>query len=170
MSQQGQHEPQPLTNAWCLWAHMPTDSDWSPQSYIKIYTFNTIEEIICINETLASTEVLIKCCMLFLMRDNILPFWEDKHNINGGCFTYKVSNKIVVDSWKKLTYSAVGNTISNKGEFNTNINGITISPKKNFCVLKVWMKTCEYQNPDLINNTIPGIKRDGSIFKKHEPN
>ena len=163
------NQPHLLTNSWCLWAHMPADSDWSPQSYIKIYTFNTVEEMISITETLASTEVLIKSCMLFLMKDNILPFWEDKNNINGGCFTYKVSNKIVVDSWKKLTYSAVGNTITQNAEFNKNINGITISPKKNFGVLKVWMKTCEHQNPDMINSTIPGIKRDGSIFKKHDP-
>jgi len=157
-----------LSNLWTLWAHLPNDNNWVISSYIKIMSFQYIEEIIVVLDILPKH--LIENCMFFLMKNNIQPLWEDKNNINGGCFTYKVSNKIVVDSWKKLTYSAVGNTISNKGEFNINMNGITISPKKNFCVLKVWMKTCEYQNPDLINNTIPGIKRDGSIFKKHEPN
>jgi translation initiation factor 4E len=158
-----------LTNTWSLWAHMPTDSDWSPQSYIKIYTFNTIEEIICINETLASTEVLIKCCMLFLMKDGIKPTWEDPLNRSGGCFSYKVSNKSVYEVWKELSYVVVGNTISTKASFVAGVTGITISPKKNFCIIKIWMTNCVHQNPAIITSEIKGIIPQGCLFKKHVP-
>ena len=156
-----------LTTSWCLWAHLPHDSNWSPESYIKIHTLNTVEEIIAINETIALSEVLIKYCMFFLMRDNIPPLWEDDMNKHGGYFSYKVQNKIIMDSWKKLTYSVVGNTISSDILFNSHVNGITISPKKHFCILKVWMRNGDHINPDIINKNIPGVINDGCIFKKH---
>jgi translation initiation factor 4E len=86
-----------LSDNWSLWAHLPHDTDWSINSYKKIYTFTTLEETIAITETLP--ESLVKNCMLFLMRDGIKPIWEDPKNRNGGCFSYKVSNKQVHTVW-----------------------------------------------------------------------
>ena len=157
-----------LSTPWCLWAHYPHESNWSPESYIKIHTFQTVEDMIAINETLILSDVLLKSCMFFLMRESILPFWEDDSNKHGGCFSYKVQNKIIVECWKKLTYSTVGNSISSDQDFNECVNGITISPKKYFCIIKVWMKNKEHQNPDIICKGIPGIITDGCIFKLHD--
>jgi hypothetical protein len=28
--------------------------------------------------------------MFFIMREHILPLWEDESNKNGGCFSYKI--------------------------------------------------------------------------------
>ena len=46
------------------------------------------------------------------------------------------------------------------------INGITISPKKNFCIIKIWLSKCEYNNPDIITD-IDGLVRQGCLFKRH---
>lgn len=75
-------------------------------------------------------EILVKNCMLFLMRKNISPTWEDKKNRNGGCFSYKINNKDVYDVWRSLSYILGGETISPDPKFVANVNGITISPKK----------------------------------------
>ena len=32
------------------------------------------------------------------------------------------------------------------------INGITISPKKNFCIIKIWLATCDVQDPSKIDD------------------
>jgi len=46
------------------------------------------------------------------------------------------------------------------------INGITISPKKNFCIIKIWLATCKHTDPTLI--TYPNnLQAKGCIFKKH---
>jgi hypothetical protein len=82
-----------LTDNWTLWGHLPHDTDWSVRSYKKIFHITSVEEAICITESLP--EVLVQNCMLFLMRDGIVPMWEDKQNRNGGCFSYKVVNKNV---------------------------------------------------------------------------
>ena len=100
----------PTINKWTLWAHLPHDTDWSIKSYIKLYTFDTVEQAITITEMLP--HVLVTNCMLFLMRKGISPIWEDERNRNGGCFSYKIVNKDVSESWKQLTYSLVGETMS----------------------------------------------------------
>ena len=80
-----------LADKWTMWAHLPHDIDWSISSYKKIYTIDSVEGAIAITETMP--EVLVKNCMLFLMREGIKPIWEDPKNRQGGCFSYKISNK-----------------------------------------------------------------------------
>ena len=156
-----------LSETWCLWAHLPHDTDWSLKSYKNIYTITSIEETIAVMESLP--EMLVKNCMLFLMRNGIKPTWEDPRNRDGGCFSYKVSNKHVYNVWKELSYVLVGNTISANDDFVANVSGITISPKKNFCIIKIWMATCEYQNPAIITSEIMNLLSAGNIYKKHTP-
>ena len=156
-----------LSDKWTLWAHLPHDTDWSIKSYKQIFTVSNVEETIAITETLPP--ILIQNCMLFWMREGIKPTWEDPKNRNGGCFSYKVLNKTVYDSWKELTYFTLGNTISKQMSFVDKVNGFTISPKKNFCIVKIWMADCANQNPAIVTNEIKGIVSQGCIFKKHAP-
>jgi hypothetical protein len=155
-----------LSDAWILWAHLPHDTDWSLKSYMKIYEFNTVEQAITITETLPP--VLVTNCMLFLMRKGINPIWEDERNRNGGCFSYKIPNKDVPDAWKQLSYSLVGETMSDNKKLLPHINGITISPKKNFCIIKVWFANCSFQDAAVIRE-VHGITSHGCLFKRHVP-
>ena len=156
-----------LKNKWSLWSHYPQDDDWTPKSYDKICEFLDVESTIAITETLP--EGMVKNCMLFLMKDDILPIWEHEKNRNGGCFSYKVNNKFIVDVWKEMTYVLVGRTISEDNKFLNAVSGITISPKKNFCIIKIWMENCDNQNPHVITNEIKNLTPNGCIFKKHAP-
>lgn len=151
-----------LSDTWTLWAHLPHDTEWCVKSYKKILTFNTVEEAIALYETIPP--VMTNKCMLFLMRKGINPMWEDPKNKNGGCFSYKLKNNQVHDVWKHVSYMLMGGTLSQTSK--STINGVTISPKKHFCVLKVWMETCEEQNPKVIDSN-SGIVANGCIFKRH---
>lgn len=155
-----------LSDGWILWAHLPHDTDWGLKSYMKIYEFNTVEQAITITETLPP--VLVTNCMLFLMRKGINPIWEDERNRNGGCFSYKIPNKDVPDAWKQLSYSLVGETMSDNKKLLSHINGITISPKKNFCIIKVWLANCSFQDAAVIRE-VHGITSHGCLFKRHVP-
>ena len=156
-----------LKHKWVLWAHLPHETDWSANSYKQIYKFTTIEETIAIIESLPET--LVKNCMLFIMKDGISPMWEDPKNRNGGCFSYKVSNKNVCEVWRDLSYLLVGNTISSNMQFVNGVTGVTISPKKNFCIIKIWLSNCEHQNPAVVTSEINGLVAQGCLFKKHNP-
>ena len=156
-----------LSDKWTLWAHLPHDTDWSIGSYKQIYTLTTVEETIAVTETLP--DILLKNCMLFMMRQGIKPIWEDPKNRNGGCFSYKVSNKQVYTVWKELSYVLLGDSISKNSSFVANVNGITISPKKNFCIIKIWMSSCTFQNPSIVTTDVKDLSSQGSLFKKHVP-
>ena len=82
------------------------------------------------------------------MRQNIKPMWEDPNNKAGGCFSFKVVNKNVPEVWKSVSYLLTGETLSSEQPFQSNITGITISPKKSFCILKIWMKSLDFQNQE----------------------
>ena len=153
-----------LYDKWTLWGHLPHDTNWTFESYIRILTFNTAEEIIMLLETLPNE--VITNCMLFIMRDGIKPMWEDPKNVKGGCFSYKINNKNVVSIWKNLSYSLVGESLTDQVNARQVINGITISPKKNFCIVKIWFSNCNYQNPSIIIDDI-GISSQGCLFKTH---
>jgi len=156
-----------LANEWTLWAHLPHNTDWSIGSYIDIQSFTTVEESIALIETIPN--VLVENCMMFLMKKGIKPVWEDAKNRNGGSFSYKIANKNVPSVWKSLTYAIVGNTVGEDDAFVNCINGITISPKKSFCIIKIWLANCKFQNPNLVTNNIKGLTSVGCIFKKHIP-
>lgn len=155
-----------LSDEWCLWAHLPHDTDWSLNSYKIICSIKTAEEVIALNDTLPAR--LVNNCMLFVMRKGITPLWEDPKNRGGGCFSYKVSNKTVYECWKNLTYNLVGESLSNNPYLQQDITGITISPKKNFCIIKIWLTKCDFQDASLINCN-SGIDTHGCLFKKHAP-
>ena len=155
-----------LDDQWTLWAHLPQNTDWSMASYIKINDFVCLEDAIVTMKQIPNS--LIECCMLFLMKKHILPRYEDPCNINGGEFSYKVLSKHIAKCWTELTYCCVGNTISLDEEFVRKTNGITISPKKNFSIIKIWMSDCSKQNPQSVVQ-IPNLNNFGSFFKKHPP-
>lgn len=152
---------------WNLWSHLPHDTDWTLSSYNKIYTFSTIEETVFVLQTLPDT--LVKNCMLFIMKDDVTPSWEDPKNRQGGCFSYKILNKYVYEIWKELAYVLVGESMSSNPKFVENVTGITISPKKSFCIVKIWTTNCDYQNPDAVTANIKGLTTQGCLFKKHTP-
>lgn len=156
-----------LGEEWTMWAHLPHDTDWSVSSYKRIQDFNSVEQAITLTETLPHK--MIRNCMLFVMRKGISPTWEDQRNRSGGCFSYKVSNKIVPAVWRDLTYTMVGETLGSTPSHQKSINGITISPKKNFAVVKVWMGDCKSQDPNIINAVGTSIVSHGCLFKKHNP-
>ena len=154
-----------LYDNWSLWGHLPHDIDWTLKSYKQITTLETVEQTITLYETLP--DKMINNCMLFLMRKGINPMWEDPMNCKGGCFSYKINNKNVASVWKMLSYILVGESLSDDKSIRKNINGITISPKKNFCIIKIWLANCEYQNPKVIVEIAGGITSQGCLFKKH---
>ena len=165
MSVETQH---PLKYKWNLWAHLPQDPDWTTiNTYKNVCRFTTIEETIAIMETLP--EHLIKSCMLFVMRHGVTPMWEDPKNRNGGSFKYKISNKHVVEVWRNLTYALVGENVSQNTSFVNSVAGITVSPKKNFCIIKIWIVNCDYQNPQIVTNEIRNLSAQGCLFAKHAP-
>uniref|UniRef100_A0A6C0JX61 Eukaryotic initiation factor 4E n=1 Tax=viral metagenome TaxID=1070528 RepID=A0A6C0JX61_9ZZZZ len=154
-----------LHDTWVLWTHLPHEQDWRKESYKEIMSFHTVEEAIGLLDAIPP-DMLINC-MIFIMRQGITPLWEDSKNINGGCFSYKIDNRSIPTVWKDLMYSLIGETLSNNESVQESITGITVSPKKRFCIVKIWLSTCNYQTPSMIHDIFPNMTAQGGIFKRH---
>ena len=154
-----------LHDTWVLYHHLPSEKDWSLSGYTVLYDeIDTVEKVISINQSL--TDNIVKYSMLFFMRKGITPLWEDPSNRTGGCFSYKVVNKHVVQVWQHMMFHAAGESLGVKDKCNACINGITISPKKNFCIIKIWLKNSENQDPNQIT-MIDNLTKHGVMFKLH---
>ena len=157
----------PLLGTWNMYYHLPNDKSWDLASYKFILAgVSSVEEVIGLNKAL--TDAVIKYCMLFVMRDGITPMWEDPKNRTGGCFSYKIINKQVPSVWKALMCALCGETLCTDPKYNRLINGITISPKKNFCIVKIWLSDCSVQDSNIIIN-IPNLSKQGCLFREHAP-
>ena len=60
--------------------------------------------------------------------------------------------------------AVTGETISDDDNFLECVNGITISPKKSFCIIKIWMSSIKYQSTTKLNK-IDGLSTYGCLFK-----
>lgn len=155
-----------LNDTWNFYAHMPHDTDWSITSYKKLLTVKHAEDLIAMME--AIPDKMIQNCMLFIMKEHVKPIWEDEENRHGGSFSFKISNEDVVKIWKDLSFKTLGCSLTEPEVYN-DINGITISPKRNFCIVKIWMKSCDVKTIDFLKQNAPKLHQKGAIFKKHNP-
>lgn len=153
-----------LDSTWTLYIHYPNDTNWNISSYKILYKFTNLEECIVLMNTIEPD--LYSKCMFFLMRDSIKPTWEDPENINGGGFSYKVENNKTKRVWQLICYQAICEILFKDTSYSKNTTGITLSPKKNFSVIKIWTKDCSVKDPKEINYYEP-FTDNGCIFKKH---
>jgi hypothetical protein len=155
-----------LNRKWILWSHLPQNPDWTLKSYNQICSLNTLEDVIAILNIIPDN--LLTSCMIFIMREGVTPLWEDVKNKDGGCFKYRIINKHVPQTLKHMVYTLVGETLSSNKLFLQNVTGITISPKKKFCILKVWTSNCDFQNSDIINIDNNILNTNKAIFEIHD--
>jgi len=155
-----------LSNEWNLWLHSPNDSDWSISSFKNIYTIKSILDLIKLQEGMP--KVIYENYMIFIMKNDIKPIWEDIENKEGGCFSYKILNSNIYEYSKEIIYYILGNTISDNELILKNINGISISPKKHFCIFKIWIKDIKILNSELNIDIYSDIEMDDifNIYSK----
>ena len=141
----------PLQNTWVIWYH-DQGNDWSINGFKKLYEIKTIENFWEIYLKL-NNYIMLKG-MFFLMKKGIEPRWETEPNINGGSWSYKINKNEAFISWLYLSIYLCGeNLIRDNSIDNENtdiINGLSISPKKNFCIIKIWNNNSKYNQTGIL--------------------
>lgn len=135
---------------WILWYHHIKDN-WKIDGYRELYKITNIEDYwILYNNWDKLGGINNK--HFFLMRDGILPLWEDKENANGGCWSFKKNENEANDIWNELSLFLVGETLSQDKEL---INGISICLKKGKkSVIKIWNNDKSKSDIKFINKKI----------------
>ena len=140
------------------------DSDYSIGSYKKLYTVRTVEDLCKLINSIPN----ITSGMFFFMRDGVEPLWENKANINGGMWTFKLTKTDSNHMWKVLMASLCGNSLTVKPEDMKNINGISVSPKITNCIIKIWTNNSNNQKCKGFLNPYEKLDYVNSYYRKNK--
>ena len=123
-----------LNGEWILWYHSLKDKSWKKSSYTKFYTFNSLIDYSLFQDCIQTNH--LQNGMFFLMREGIFPNWEDPDNSEGCCISFKIPGNILHEKWNYLLNRTLTEDIIKDKDKYENINGISISPKKEFNICK----------------------------------
>jgi hypothetical protein len=139
-----------LNDVWTFYFHDPYSNDWTNESYKLLGTMSTAEEF-WQHYSLAKEN--ISKGMFFIMRDYVFPSWDDPANLEGGCLSIKVLKENVASFFEDVAIRLMGETLlkDKHREAWDKINGISTSPKKHFCIIKVWVKDDALSQKELYN-------------------
>eukprot|EP00798_Chlamydomonas_sp_ICE-L_P017295 gene17294-23606_t len=107
------------------------------ESYARLGNISTTEE------TLAYIDIMredLPHGMFFVMREHVFPCWDDLLNIGGTTVSLKILKECVVQDWEDIVCSVLGKTFMKDESLSSAVNGISISPKRSFCIIKIWMR------------------------------
>lgn len=153
-----------LSETWILWYHHVNDNNWSEESYTKLHEINTIEDFWMIMNTIKT----FTSGMFFVMKEDVFPRWEDINNIDGGYWSFRISKKDTNKIWQTIFASLIGNTLTKKVDDMNSINGISLSPKINNCIIKIWNNDYNINDNQILNDKIEGIVVNDSYYRKHQ--
>ena len=155
-----------LYTEWVLWYHSINDTQWNKQSYKNLFTISNLYELRVINDNLLKNH--LQNGMYFIMRDGIFPTWEDPDNREGCCISFKISGRVLHEEWNFIINRILTEDIlkdRNKYEL---INGVSIAPKKEFNILKIWLRENNDKYTDYLKEYEPNFVKEKALVKKHE--
>ena len=152
-----------LKNEWKLWFHSINDNNWNKSSYKQLFSLKDLYDTNLMMSIFKQNHY--QNGMFFIMKNDVFPNWEDPSNRMGGCLSFKISSKNVISEWSELFLKCNLECIL-KGE-NDKINGLSISPKKEFNILKIWFsENIDYKNL-FIEKENSELTLSNSLYKKH---
>lgn len=150
--------------SYSLYYHDPDNEDWSEESYKKIGTPKTFDEMFAMMHEIGAKRFLEG--MYFWMLDPYPPMWEHRLNKRGGSYSIKIHQENALDCFEQYMAAAVLKLIALNSE-NT-IVGITISPKKGFNIIKLWnLQSLSYKKETDIRIFSPNLTYTDIIYKPH---
>jgi hypothetical protein len=152
-----------LSQKWILWYHDPNNSDYSLESYIRISEITTVEDFWSIVEAISSEAW--NSGMFFLMRDGYRPLWDAPENDKGGAWSKKVDASETFNVFVDCMVHSIAGKFLTKN--NDTVVGITLSPKGNFHIIKIWNNSTTISDRKLFSPTLRMKLGDDIAYKAH---
>lgn len=156
-----------LHDIWTVYFHDPADTRWTLESYRRLFDVSSTDDFWRMHHASAP---LVPLGMFFIMREDVFPCWDDAKNIQGGSMSIKVANSDVRSIWETLTMRVMGETLTKRPEDSSSINGISISPKRGFCIIKFWTKDHRFADKPRDHLEIPRSYGGEIIYRKNIEN
>tara|TARA_B100000900_G_scaffold414270_1_gene440465 strand:- start:32 stop:523 length:492 start_codon:yes stop_codon:yes gene_type:complete len=155
-----------LNSNWCLWYHSIKDKNWKNNSYKNLFKISNIYELKCINDIIK--KIHLQNGMFFIMKEDIFPTWEDPDNREGCCVSFKISNKVLKEQFNFIINHVLSEDILKDKNNSEYLNGISIIPKKEFNIVKLWLRNHDENYTEHLNIYEPYFVKEKALIKKHE--
>lgn len=139
-----------LNDIWSFYFHNPISNNWERDGYVKIGDISSIQDFW---KLFHAIENHIHNGMFFLMRDYIFPAWDDPNNKDGSFMSFKVVKDKIISFSEQIFIRLLGETflLPDFQQHWNQINGISLSPKKNFCIVKIWFANKDLKSKHYFN-------------------
>jgi hypothetical protein len=154
-----------FSDTWVLWYHDPENKDYSLNSYIQVADFSTVEQFWSVID--AIPKVAWECGMYFFMKQGYPPLWECEENKNGGAWSKKIDASQAHTTFIDLMiHSLTGELmLTNK----STLVGLSISPKGQFHIIKIWNCTTTVSEKSNLNQNLTYYKvTDDVTYTAHQ--
>lgn len=153
-----------------IYAKHINDKEWNDfKSYNVMLKIEKWETVAKFYNTLKNCAQEIKFFNIFIMKNNIIPMWEDSENRNGTKTTVRINDiNETINVLRLLNIHFLNKNILLTN--NDHLNGLCFTPKKEvingveniYFILQIWyksnlMKTTTYLNNDITNLLSPYI-------------
>jgi len=138
--------PYPLRHEWVFWhernnvdtpTNLPTPASWHQDQLKEIAHINTVQGFWQVfNNT--PFETLQLRDSLHLFKKGVKPVWEDKRNVNGGAWTFRIPKAQSYEFWKEVLMMTIGEILQEVVERGDDICGVSISVRFNSHLITVW--------------------------------
>lgn len=148
------------TGPWTLYFHSPEETKWTLNTFISLGSMKTWRDFWNVVEAL--TVEVFSDGMFFMMRDPSPPLWESHHNIRGGCYSFRCQKKDAPDIYLNHIIACMLGIVSSD---DNRVNGISISPKRGFNIIKIWNTDAQkFSRPSNINTSFSTIRESDIMY------
>ncbi len=154
-----------LPFALVLWSHDIGEKRWTINSYHRHLTLKSVADFWRLFNNFP--KLGIKFHHFFLMREGIDPTWEHPMNRSGGMCSFRTEISNSAELLEDLAVYAVCEKLVDRMD---DINGISISPKNTWAIIKIWNRDASHDLTQTINHDILDKYCDLSIkYKVNAP-
>jgi hypothetical protein len=155
----------PLRCEYVLWVHSVQNNDWSIAGYQKLCTIRNISDFWKLFNNI--NKLNFKNNNFFLMKHIVNPIWEDESNRNGGICSLRIEMDHALKVYELLCIFLMCEKLVADID---DINGISITPKNNWAILKIWNRDKTNKLDKLLHKGILDKYKNVSIqYKQNQP-
>jgi hypothetical protein len=152
------------TGSWVLYHHPMAEKKWTLSTFQKVATMATWREFWAVIEALRSSS--LGESMFFLMREKVDPLYENSQNIRGGSYSLRISKDQAGECFLVYAIAMMMNDATT--DASNVINGMSISPKRGFSILKIWNIDCiKYKDPAELKIHWDGLHPTDVLYTPH---
>lgn len=168
--------PVPLEREWVWWFDKYPGPGLSTEAYKA--NFKRLGSFCCVQDfwkffnNLPSVDQLPPATSYHLMRNGVLPLWEDEANLSGGTFALRVPRKESSHAWLQLLLGVIGEQFSSVMHPKDEVCGISVSIRKSESIISIWnvnaslVQIQRYEG--LVRRIVMGVDIQRPNYKVHK--